>query len=140
MTRRHSRGECLCRGKCRCVGRRERQRVGWREGGRGTRCVGWIEAHRSRVAATQRFARIAVLVIDLDVLHFGELFEIQRQRARDRVERTVRLAFACEVDMHHTIGKGHFAVAGETVEDKGQSLVAFHVAWTFEKFIQHGTD
>ena len=126
----HRRGERLCGSKRRRVGRREgrrrspgwagseRQCVGWREGWRGARCVGWIETHRRRVAATQWFARVTVFIIDLDVLHFGELLEIQGQRTRDGVEGAVRLTFSCEINVHDAISIGNLAVASETIENE----------------------
>jgi hypothetical protein len=58
-----------------------------------------------------------MFVIDFNELHLRELFEIFCQRARDVVERAVRLAVARQVHMCHTIGKGEFAVTGETIED-----------------------
>ena len=50
------------------------------------------------------------------------------------------MAFAREIDVHNAIGIRYFAVTGEAVEDKGQSLVTFDVARALEKFIQHGAD
>jgi len=42
--------------------------------------------------------------------------------------------------MHNAIGIGYLAITGETVENKCESLIAFHVARTFEEFIEHRAD
>ena len=41
--------------------------------------------------------------------------------------------------MGHTISKNKFAVPGEAIEHQGKALIALHIAGTFEKFIEHGT-
>ena len=69
-------------------------------------------------------------------MNIGELLEVERERARDVVERAVGLTVAREVDMRHTIGKLKLAVAREAVKDEGDALVAFNVAGTFEEFVQ----
>ena len=68
------------------------------------------------------------------------MFEVERKRECNRIERAVRLTTAREIDMCNAIGKGEFAVAVETIEHEGESLIAFDIAWTFEIFIEHGTD
>jgi len=73
-------------------------------------------------------------------LNFGELFEVEHQRKRDGVERTVRLATAREINMRDAIGKGKFAIAIEAVEHERESLVAFDSTRTFEVFIEDGAD
>jgi hypothetical protein len=73
-------------------------------------------------------------------LNFGELFEVEHQRERNGVERAIRLATAREIDMHNTIGKGDFAVAGETVEHERLPLIAFDCVWAFEIFIEDCAD
>jgi hypothetical protein len=78
-----------------------------------------------------------MFVIDFDELHLGELLEIFHQRARDVVERAIRLAVARQVNMCNAIGKGEFAVTGETVENQGEALVTFDVAGSLEEFV-HG--
>ena len=80
-----------------------------------------------------------MLVIDLNELYFGELFEIFGQRACNVVERAIGLTFASQIHVCNAIRKSQFAVAGETVEDEGESLIAFHIAGTLEKFIEHGS-
>lgn len=80
-----------------------------------------------------------MLVIDFDELYFGELFEIFGQRARNVVERAIRLTSANQIHVCNAICKSQFAVAGETVEDERESLVAFHIAGTLEKFIEHSS-
>ncbi len=42
--------------------------------------------------------------------------------------------------MHNAIGIGNFAVACKTIENKGESLVTFDIARTFEVFIEHRAD
>lgn len=81
-----------------------------------------------------------MFVVDLDELHFGELFEVRRERERDVVQRAVRLTRAREIDVRNTVGVFDAAVAGESVQHKRQSLIAFHVAGTFEEFIEHCAD
>ena len=73
-------------------------------------------------------------------MNFGELSEIEHERERDGIERTVRLAPAREIDMRDTIRKGKFAVASETIEHERESLIAFDSPRTFEIFIEDGTD
>lgn len=73
-------------------------------------------------------------------MNFWKLFEVEHQRERDGVERTVRLATAREIDMRDTIGKGELAIASEAVEHERESLVAFDIARTFEVFIEDGTN
>lgn len=117
-------------------GRSERQRVRRREcGGRARRKEG-IETDGRRVDAGGGFARIAVLIVDLDKLNIRELFEVDGQRARDGIERAVRLAVPGEVDVRDAVGIFESAVAGEAVEDEREPGVAFHVAGTFEEFVQ----
>lgn len=73
-------------------------------------------------------------------MHFRKLFEIQCQRAGDRVKRTVRLAFAGEIYLYNTIGIGDFTVSDKTVEYERKSLIAFDIARALEIFIQHGAN
>ena len=78
-----------------------------------------------------------MFIINFDELNFRELFEVFHKRARNSIERAIRLATAREIHMHDTIGKRNFAVAGETVEHEGESLVAFDITGTFEIFVKH---
>lgn len=80
-----------------------------------------------------------MLIINFDELHFGELFEIFGQRTCNVVQRAIRLAFASQIHVCNAIRKSQFAVTGETIEDEGESLVTFHIAWTFEEFLEHCT-
>lgn len=80
------------------------------------------------------------MIIDLDKLHFRELFEIRHQRTSDRIQRSVRLTLTRKIYPHHAIGICYFVIACETVENERESLVAFNIAWTFEVFIEHRTD
>ena len=73
-------------------------------------------------------------------MNLGELFEILRERLRDGVKCTVRLTFACEVNVCDTISKDKFAIACKTVEDKPKSLIPFNIARTFEEFIYDGAN
>ena len=109
------------------------------ERGCRTRCVGWIETYRSRVAACQGFARIAVLIIDLDVLYFGELFEIQR----DQVSNVEALAFGhagtFKINVRDTVLHLQSAIACEAVIDTDPTEgSSFGCAGTFEVFIERG--
>ncbi len=81
-----------------------------------------------------------MFIVDLDELNFGELFEIQHERACDGIERAIRLAVADEIDMRDTIGERQFAITRETVGHNGEPLVAFDIARTFEIFIERGTN
>jgi hypothetical protein len=76
------------------------------------------------------------LVVNLDELNFGELFEVKRQRARNGVKCSVRLAGTCEVYVRDTIGKFKPVIAREAIENERKILIALHVTGTFEKFVQ----
>ena len=73
-------------------------------------------------------------------MNFGELFEVERERERDGIERAVRLATTREIYMCDTIGKCQFAVASETIKDEGESLVALDITGTLEVFIEYRAD
>jgi hypothetical protein len=73
-------------------------------------------------------------------LHFGELLEVRHQRAGDRVESPVRLATSHEIDMHYPICIGNLTIACETVQNKCESLVAFHITRALEVFVEHRAD
>lgn len=77
------------------------------------------------------------LIVNLDELKLAELFQVGHQRLRDRIERAVRLAVPCQIDMHPTIRKNHVLIAGKAVVDHGKPLIALHIAWTLEELIQH---
>lgn len=81
-----------------------------------------------------------MLVVNFDELHFGELLEVLHERNGNVVQRAVRLALAREVRVDDAICIFHFAVTGEAVRYERQSLVALHIAGTFEEFIQRRTD
>ena len=59
---------------------------------------------------------------------------------RNRVQRSIRLAMTNKINIHYTVSIGYFAVAGEAIKYKGESLIALYVARTFEEFIQHRAD
>jgi hypothetical protein len=80
------------------------------------------------------------LIIDLDELDLGELFEGQHQWARDVVKRPVRLAAARQIEVDTAICRLNPAIARKTVIDHCKTLVAFHVAWSLEEFIEHCID
>lgn len=42
--------------------------------------------------------------------------------------------------MHNTIGIRNLAVAGKSIQDKRETLIAFHIPWTFEVFIEYGAN
>ena len=111
----------LCWGKCRCKGRRrgecrrESQGAGWRAGRSRTGREERIEADGDRVDACGWFACFAILIVNLDKLDLGELFEIFDKRLGNGIKRAVRLATAREVDMRNTVGKRKFAVAGKAI-------------------------
>ena len=50
------------------------------------------------------------------------------------------MALACEIHVHDAVGVFDLAVAGKAIEHKREPLVAFHIAWTFEEFIEDCTD
>lgn len=81
-----------------------------------------------------------MLVINLDELYFGELFEISGQWTCDGVECPVRLALTGEIDVGDTIGVLELAVPCEPVEHQGETLIAFHITGTLEVFVENGTD
>jgi hypothetical protein len=80
------------------------------------------------------------LIIDLYKLDVGELFEVERERACDVVERAVGLAVPREINMGNAIGIFELAIACKAVEDEGKALVAFNIAGSFEKFVQDPAD
>ena len=57
------------------------------------------------------------LIIDLDELNLRELFEVRHQWLSNRVERSVRLAIPCKINMHTTVSKDNIAVTCETIVD-----------------------
>jgi len=79
-----------------------------------------------------------VLIVDLDELNIGELFEVCHERARNCVKRSVRLTTAGEVNMRDAIGIGKPAVACKSIEHQSQPLIPFHIPWTLEVFIKDG--
>jgi len=127
-----SQRSCGCgqRPHAECRGRR------WRRAGRKQ----WIETGRDRIDTRRRFTRLAELIVDLDESHLRELFEIDHQRTRDGIKRTIRLATASQINVHAIVHELHFAVARKTVVDHCKPLVSFHVTGTFEEFIEHGID
>jgi hypothetical protein len=80
------------------------------------------------------------LIVDLDELNIGELFEIEDERARDVIERAIGLTVAREIDMRNTIGVFKFAIAREAIEDESDAFVAFDTAGTFEEFVEDAAD
>lgn len=80
------------------------------------------------------------LVINLDELDLRELLEARHQCVCNVVQCAIRLAAAHQIDMQAAIDKLQSAVAGKTVVDQRQTLVALHVAGTFEEFIEHRID
>lgn len=80
------------------------------------------------------------MIVNLDELHFGELFEIRHKGLCDGVQRAIRLTTTGEIDMHNAVGIFDFAVAVETVQHERETLVTFHVAGTFEVFIEYRAD
>ena len=61
---------------------------------------------------------MTVFVIDLYELNIRELLEVEHERTGDVIERSIRLAATCEINMRHAVGKLKLAVACETVEDE----------------------
>jgi hypothetical protein len=45
-----------------------------------------------------------------------------------------------KIDMQDTVCIRYFAIASESIEDQGESLIAFHVTRTLEEFIEHSAD
>jgi hypothetical protein len=80
------------------------------------------------------------LIVDLDELNIGELFEVEDERARDVIERAVGLAIAREIDMCDTISVFEFTIASEAIEDEGDAFVTFDIAGTFEELVQDAAD
>ena len=80
------------------------------------------------------------LIINLYKLNLRELFNVRHQRASNIIEGAIGLTGSLQVNMHASICKDESAVPGKAVEHCGQSLVPFHIAGTFEEFIQHSSD
>ena len=68
------------------------------------------------------------------------MFKACHQRARDVVERAVRLAATRQVNIHPTIPELYFSVACKSVVDHGETPVAFHVTGTLEELVEDGID
>ena len=49
------------------------------------------------------------------------------------------MALPGEINLRHTISERKFAVAGETIEHQGESLITLDITRTFEKLIEGGT-
>jgi len=84
-----------------------------------------------------RFAGIAILIVYLHILYVRELFQVQHQRAGDRIQRAVGLAISFQIHMRNAIRKFKFAVSCKSVEDQCKILIALHIAGAFEEFIQN---
>jgi len=79
---------------------------------------------------------MAELIVNLDELDLRELFEICHQRARDCVERSIRLAIPCEINIRASIPKDKPVIASKAIKDKTEPLVSFHNAGTLEELIE----
>jgi len=80
------------------------------------------------------------LIIDLDELNLRELFETRRERARDVIQRAVRQAIPCQINMHATVGKLNFAIACETIIDPGKTLIPFYITRSLKELIENRID
>jgi len=80
------------------------------------------------------------LVIYLYELNIRELFEIQSQRARNRVKGAVRLTGTFQINVRNAVSKFKFAVACKAVQDQSKVLVALHITGAFKEFVQDGTN
>lgn len=80
------------------------------------------------------------MIVDLDELNIGELFEVRHQRTGNGVQRAVGLAGAAEVNMRDAIGIFEPGVPGKTVGHDGKSLIAFDTGGTLEVFVENGAD
>ena len=80
------------------------------------------------------------MIVDLDILNIGKLFEILHDRTRDGIQRAIGLTHAAEIDMRNTVSIFDFAIAGKTVEHQGKTLIAFDTHRTLEIFIEDGTN
>ena len=77
------------------------------------------------------------MIVDLDILNIGELFEVLHERTRDSVQRAVGLACPCEINVCNAISVFELAIPGETIEHQGKSLIVFNADRTLEIFIEH---
>jgi len=117
-----------CRRKTQCKRRcRQRSHAGSK---------GRIQTGRDRINARRGFTRVTKLIINLDKLNIGELFEARHERARNVVQRAIRLASPCKINVHHIIYKLNFAIACKTITDHGKTLVPFHVTGTHKELIE----
>jgi plasmid maintenance system antidote protein VapI len=80
---------------------------------------------------------MAELVVNLDELNLGELFDVRHQEASDIIKGAVGLTIPCQIHMDASIGKDKPVISRKTVQDRCESLVAFHITRTFEEFVQH---
>lgn len=79
------------------------------------------------------------MVINLDVFHARELFEVGAQRLDDAVRSAIRNAYAGEINAHDrgVFGQFEFAVAGEAVVNRDKASLFFGFAGAFEERIEH---
>ena len=80
------------------------------------------------------------MVVDLDELNLGELFEVRHDRLCDAVECPVRLTTTREVDVCDAVSIFDPVISSETVEHERKALVALHITGTLEEFIEHSAD
>lgn len=80
------------------------------------------------------------MIVHLDKLDFRELFEVRHDRLCNGIQRAVGLTTTREIDMCNAVCIFEFAVSGKAVQHKRETLVAFHIAGTFEVFIEHCAD
>ena len=118
----------------------ERQCIRRCEGWGRARCEGGIETDGRGVTATGWLTCIPKLIVDLDILNIGKLFEILHDRTRDGIQRAIGLTRAAEIDMRNTVSIFDFAIAGKTVEHQGKTLIALDTHRTLEIFIEDGTN
>jgi len=77
------------------------------------------------------------LVVNLDELELGELFDIRHQETSDIIKGAIGLAIPCQIYIDSSIGKDKPLIPCKAIQDRCESLVTFHITGTFEEFIQH---
>lgn len=80
------------------------------------------------------------MIVYLDELDFRELFEVRHDRLCNGIQRAVRLTTTREIDVCNAACIFEFSVSGETIKHERETLIALHIARTFEVFIENRAD
>lgn len=79
-----------------------------------------------------------VLVVQLHVLHAGEVLERRNQRLSDAVTRSARLAHAGKIDGDHAVDEVHSSIGHKAIARGYQPTGLLLLRWAFEVFVKRG--